>query len=115
MQKGFFASLFDTSFTSLITTKIVKALYILSMVLIGIGALVLIIAAFAAKPAVGVIVLVVVAPIYVLVYLIWTRVFLELVIVLFRIMENTQALVEQGRGLANAPAPSGPVDPPTSV
>ena len=47
MQKGFLASLFDLSFSNLITTKVIKVIYILSMILIGLGALVIVIAAFA--------------------------------------------------------------------
>ena len=39
LQKGFLASLFDPSFSSLITTKVIKVIYILSMILIGLGAL----------------------------------------------------------------------------
>jgi Domain of unknown function (DUF4282) len=96
-QRGFFASLFDLSFTSLVTTKIIKALYLLSMLLIGLAALAFVIAAFHQSSTAGLFVLVVVAPIVSLLYLIYARVVLELVIVLFRIMENTGELAAQGR------------------
>jgi hypothetical protein len=96
-QRGFFSSLFDISFTSLITTKISKVLYVLSIILIGLTAFLFIIAAFHQSSTVGLLVLVVVAPIMSLFYLIYTRVLLELVIALFRIMENTGELVAQGR------------------
>ncbi len=95
-RRGFFGSLFDLSFTSLITTKIIKVLYLLSIFLIGLTALVFVIAAFHQSSTVGLLVLVVVAPIMSMFYLIYTRVILELVIALFRIMENTGELVAQG-------------------
>jgi hypothetical protein len=39
-DQGFLASLFDISFSSLITTKVIKVLYLLSMIIIGLLALV---------------------------------------------------------------------------
>jgi len=96
-QRGFLSSLFDISFTSLITTKIIKVLYVLSIILIGLSALFFIVAAFHRSSAAGLVVLVIVAPIISLFYLIYARVLLELVIALFRIMENTAEMVEQGR------------------
>jgi hypothetical protein len=109
-EKGFFASLFDIGFTSLITTRVIKVLYVLSMVLIGLWALILVIVSFANDPASGIFVLLIVAPLGALLYLIWTRVFMELIIVLFRIMENTAALVAQGGGTpSGAAAPAAPV------
>ena len=46
MEKGFFASLFDISFSSLVATKVIKVIYLLSMVLIGLTALVIVAGAF---------------------------------------------------------------------
>ncbi len=37
MEKGFFGSLFDLSFTSFVTPKLVKILFIISLVLLGIA------------------------------------------------------------------------------
>ncbi len=96
-QRGFFRSLFDLSFTSLIATRIIKVLYVLSIIAIGLSALVFIIEAFRQSSGAGIAVLVFVAPLVSLFYLIWTRVLLELFIALFRIMENTSELVAQGR------------------
>jgi Domain of unknown function (DUF4282) len=96
-QRGFFASLFDMSFTSLIATRIIKVLYIVSIIAIGVGALIWIAVAFNRSTGLGVLVLFVIAPLLSLLYLIWTRVLMELFIALFRIMENTSELVAQGR------------------
>jgi uncharacterized protein DUF4282 len=118
MQKGFFASLFDISFSSLITTKVIKVVYVISMVVIGLAALVFIIAAAASDDgAGGLIFAIIVTPIFALLYLIYTRIILEVIIVLFRIMESNLELVElQRRAVGPAAAapsvPSGPSTPP---
>jgi uncharacterized membrane protein len=91
--KGFFGSLFDLSFTSLVTTRIIKVLYVLAIVLIGLYALVFIAGGFSHSTSAGVVVLLIIAPIFALVSLIYTRVLLEVIIALFRIMENTSELV----------------------
>jgi len=119
-NRGFFASLFDFSFTSLVTTKIIKALYVISVIVIGLSSLGLVVGAVhpraaagrvglvcrtrgvvgAATPGrapAGLVVLIIVAPLVALLWLIYTRVILELFIALFRIAENTSELVAQGR------------------
>ena len=45
-RAGFLGALFDFSFTSFVTTKIIKVLYVLILVLVSISALVFTIAAF---------------------------------------------------------------------
>ena len=118
MQKGFLASLFDPSFSSLITTKVIKVIYMLSMILIGLGALVLVIAAFAdERRGRACSCCVVVAPFVSLLYLIYTRVLLEVIIALFRIMETNVELVQLQRAASSGPAaPSTPPPaPPTPM
>jgi uncharacterized protein DUF4282 len=114
--KGFLASLFDTSFASLITPRVIKVIYIITMVVIGLAALFWIVAAFSQSVALGVVVLVIAAPLVSLLYLIYTRVFLEVIIALFRIMESNIELVQIQRdsaaGVPPAAAPSTP--PPAS-
>jgi hypothetical protein len=122
-SRGFLESLFDVSFSSLITTRVIKVLYILSMIIIGLFALFFVVAAFSNSVAGGIIVLVVIAPLAALLYLIYVRVLLELVIVIFRIMETNTELVALQRGATGAttpppppsspppPAPAGPESP----
>ena|ERR1700733_7710349 len=95
--RGFLRSLFDLSFTSLITVKLVKVIYVLWMIVIGLGALGSIAVAFRASHTLGFLVLFIIAPIISLFYLVMARVFLEIFVVLFRIQENTGELVTQGR------------------
>lgn len=96
-DKGFLASLFDFTFTDFITTKIIRILYILWLVAAGIGALVLIVGAFAKSAALGLLMLIILAPLGFTITVIYGRVWLEIVIVIFRIAENTAQIAEQGR------------------
>ncbi len=118
--KGFFGSLFDLSFSSLITTRIIKVLYVLAIILIGLYALVFIAAGFHNSAGAGVLVLVVVVPIFTLASLIYTRVLLEVFIALFRIMENTGELVARATAVAPSMTPPsgsqpGGTPPPTGA
>jgi Domain of unknown function (DUF4282) len=115
-EQGFLASLFDVSFSSLITTRVIKVLYILSMVVIGLTALGLVGAAFANSVAAGLFVLVIVAPLIGLLYLIYVRVLLEIVIAVFRIMETNAELVGLQRAqTAPAAPPASPSSPPPAA
>ena len=67
--KGFLASLFDTSFANLVTPRVIRIIYIISMVVIGLAALFWIGAAFSQSAALGLLVLVIAAPIVSLLYL----------------------------------------------
>jgi hypothetical protein len=111
-EQGFLAALFDASFSSLITTRVIKVLYVLSMVIIGIIALVFVGGAFSNSVASGIIVLLIIAPLLSLLYLIYVRVLLELVLVIFRILETNTELVQLQRGAASGG--SAPPPPPSS-
>jgi len=96
-QKGFFASLFDISFSSLITTRIIKVLYVLILIAIGLGTLFFIIASLSAGGSNG-IVAIILGPIFALLYVIFARVYMEIIIVLFKIGENTGEMVRLAGG-----------------
>ena len=53
VDKGFFTSLFDLSFSSFVTTKVLKVIYVLSLIWIGVFALGWIIVAFGQDAALG--------------------------------------------------------------
>ena len=84
----FFASLFDVSFTRLITTKVVKVIFILSLALAGLLALTIFAAGISSGSSLGAVAAILVAPLYFLLVAIYVRVFLEVLVVLFRINEN---------------------------
>jgi hypothetical protein len=89
MEKGFFASLFDMSFSSFITTKLVKVIFIIWMILAVIVAIGLIVAGFQESAGLGILALVL-SPVAFLLYMILGRVYCEMMIVLFRIAEHVR-------------------------
>ena len=111
-QKGFFQSLFDLSFSSFITTKIIKVLYVIAIILTAIAALGYIIWAFTENVGFGLVMLIVVAPLVSLLYIIYARVFLEILIVIFRIMETNTELVHLQRQATAGPPPQVPTPQP---
>jgi hypothetical protein len=97
--KGFFESLFDLSFEDLVTTKIIKFLYIVAIIGAGLASLFWISLAFNVSAIFGVLMLLIGAPLLFLLSVIYARVLLEIIIVIFRISENTAKIAAQGRKL----------------
>lgn len=99
-EKGFFGSLFDLSFSSFITTKIIRFLYALMIFFSGIAALVIIVNGLSRGFIWGLGSLII-APLLFLLYVILGRIFLELAIVIFRIAENIaeiSAFIKEKKG-----------------
>ena len=97
---GFLSSLFDFSFTSFITTKLIKLIYMLGMLVSAGLALFVAAAGFSMGTVVGLLTLIVVAPLMFLLSVIYFRVLLELVIVVFRMAEHMAEIARRGRGVA---------------
>jgi hypothetical protein len=95
-EKNFFAALFDFSFTSFINTRVIKVLYVLVVIMTGLGALASTFAAFKVNGTLGLLTLVIVDPLYVIIVLTLWRLFLEALIVFFRMGEDVRALRERG-------------------
>ena len=106
--KGLLASLFDLDFRYFITLKFLKVIYVVVMLVIGLGAL-LFFFSFASQGAGGAILGLVLAPIGALFYLVFARVYLELIALLFRIAENTTRIADS---LAASGPPAGGGAPP---
>ena len=109
--KGFFRSLFDLSFSSLVTPRIIKIIYVITLIGIGLTALLFIIAAFNQNSGFGALMLLIIAPILSLFYIVYARVFLEFFIAIFRLAETNAALVSLKRiemGL-DVPPPAEPL------
>lgn len=114
-RKGFFGSLFDLSFTSFITGGVVKFLYVVALLfavlnaLFTAGYLSLLLGAFLSSasdsPAAGIVagafVFLALAPVLTLFGMIYARVLLEIIVVLFRIAENTSQMAHGLRLLAD--------------
>jgi Domain of unknown function (DUF4282) len=94
---GRFSSLLDFSFNTFITISIVKILYILGMVGIVLGVLGFIGAGFANGFVSGLVFLII-SPIVALLWLLMLRVWLEMIVVIFRIAQNTTVLAKHATG-----------------
>lgn len=111
-EKSFFGAMFDFSFSEFITTRIIKVLYGLAIFFCGLGVLVCIISAFRIQSFAGVLMLLV-SPLLFLLYVAAARVGLELVMVIFRIAENTEHLAP-GERTGAQPVADAPAEPPTA-
>ena len=86
-KRGFFAQLFDFSFTEFLTTKIIKVLYGLIIFFAAVIAIVVIVGSFSESAVAGAVFLVL-SPLWLLLCVVVARVILEIVVVLFRIAEH---------------------------
>jgi hypothetical protein len=106
-SKGFLAALFDFGFTSFITLKFLRAIYASVVILILCAAAIAAIAGFAALAqgdAFGII-LVIGAPVIALIYLVLTRISMEMIALFFRIGENTSIMAANSTGQVPPTAP----------
>lgn len=94
---NFIHSLFDFSFSSFITAKIIKLLYGIALAVSGLVSLFIIIFGFSNSFSSGLLMLIIVAPLVFIILTIYSRVMLELIIVVFRIAENTAEIASQGK------------------
>ena len=94
--RGFLGALFDFSFTSFVTTRIIKVLYVLILILTGLVALSYTFIAFNASALYGFLVLVIGDPLFIIIVMALWRLVLESFVVRFRIAEDLRALRERG-------------------
>jgi hypothetical protein len=109
--KGFFGSLFDLSFENFVATKLVKVLFVLGIIvaaLYAIGIVVMLLSAGISASAIrggpGSVVVVgavigalILAPLVFFLMVLGSRIWCEVLIVMFRIAEHTGEIAEQGR------------------
>ena len=96
MEKPFFSSLFDFSFSSFITPKIIKILFVIGLILVAIFTLIMIITAFISHIGFGVVILIL-SPIIFFLYTLAVRIYLELLIVIFRIQGDIAELAHRSK------------------
>lgn len=128
-RKGVLVSLFDLSFTSLVTTRVIRILYLLILILIGLGLLGFLVASIASGSAGQIVLTLVLGPLFALLYVIYARVFLEVIMAIFRLLESSReiaflqrqqvALMQHQVGGSSPPAivppppaPPQPLQPP---
>lgn len=93
--RSFFNALFDFKFETFVSLKFIRILYIILIAVIVIFSVIFLIAALATGdvgPIIGAIVFV---PLLALFYVVITRVYLEVIAVLFRIAENTSRMADK--------------------
>lgn len=99
VQPGFIASLFDFSFRSFATPTLLQITYVVSLVMIGLTYLVTVILGFSTGYAVfGLAFLLMGAP-GVALSVLFTRMFLEYLAVIFRINDNIAEINQRGKGM----------------
>ena len=94
--RGFLGALFDFGFTSFVTPKMIKVLYVLIVIGTVVSALVFTIVAFKASTVFGFLTLVFGDPLFILIVLAIYRIILEFFVVTFRVAEDIRALRERG-------------------
>ncbi|HEU0102342.1 MAG TPA: DUF4282 domain-containing protein [Mycobacteriales bacterium] len=92
-NKGIVASLFDLDFRTFVTMRFLKVIYVIVIVGIALSALFFFFA-LARQGAGGALAGLIVVPIGALLYLVFARVYLELIALLFRIAENTSRIAD---------------------
>ncbi len=105
--RGYIEPLFDLSFTQFITTKVVKLVYVLTIGLAALGVLLLFVATVNDSFLLALGMLAVTLP-FAALFVIASRMWLEAVVVFFRIADNTAELAEQGAAIAMNTARSQP-------
>ena len=95
-SKSFIGSLFDFGFTSFVTPTVVKVLYVLITIVLGVSGLGFAVTAFLVNKILGIFVLLIVAPLIFIISLALYRIVLELFIVIFRIAEDLRAIRNRG-------------------
>ena len=93
--KGFAASLFDFSFTSFVTPKIIKVVYVLMMVALILGGIAETFGAFAYNPLFGIGVFVAAVVVFFLFMALW-RITLEFYMVVFRMSDDIRTIKDRG-------------------
>jgi len=106
-DRGFLASLFDFSFDELVTPKVIRFLFGLGIICAALAVIIMIITAFATARMGGgmaqAVLLLIFSPLIYLLYVILIRVYLELIMVIFQIADNTEELAMRERPQAAPP------------
>ena len=92
---SFFAKLFDLSFEEFITPTIIRIVYIIMIALAALYALGILLWLASTGGAVGAVLGLILAPLFFILALLMSRILLEVMLVLFRIAEDTQRIASE--------------------
>lgn len=107
-HRGFFGKLFDTTFKDFITPSIARVVYMILIVATALWALMFLIGGLRSGTALGVVGGLVMAPVIFILGVIGSRIYIELVLVIFRIAENTKNLNQPADWTSDVPPPPAP-------
>ena len=96
-------AMLDFNFNTFITLSVIKILYVLGLCLIALVWLGAIASALISKNLLGALGVLLIGGVAAVVYMIFFRIWLEIIVVIFRIGENTSKLVELRSGSPNHP------------
>jgi len=102
-EKGLIGTIFDFSFDKFVTTKVIKFLLGLAMIANAIFTIAVIVSVWQGSTLLGILALILSPVIYVLLMLV-SRIYLELIIVAFRIVEHVGGIEEILKKREAAPA-----------
>lgn len=97
-DKGFFGSLYDFSFETFITPKLIRVFYAIVVIILSVISGVMLLASLASGEAGAIVFSVIAVPIFYLLYMIITRIYFELVAAFFRVADDVQA-IRRSKGL----------------
>lgn len=98
-------ALFDFGFRKFVTPSIIKIVYILIMIMLVVAYLSFTIFAFSENVMFGILVLLILGPLFTLLYLVLARASLESLIAQIRTAENTSELVRLAGGIPPSEKP----------
>jgi hypothetical protein len=106
VNKGFFVRLFDLSFSDFVTTKIVSLLYIIAIILAGLLSLAMLSNGLNSRSGWTGVASLISAPLFFFLFVLLARIWLEAVVVVFRIADNTSIMARvSGRGFEHEDEP----------
>jgi hypothetical protein len=110
--KGFLRSLYDFGFTSLIATKVIRFVYALLVISYSLGAALMLLVCLGSGKGAAIVFGLIFIPIVYLIYLIMLRIFMELIVVFFKMGEDVRAIRYSSTGTVSADW--GSVPPPAT-
>ncbi len=90
-EKGFLRSLFDTSMREMITPKIIRFIFIIGLIAYVLTAVVVIIGMLMSGEIMMALLAIIVVPIGFIIAVVFMRIYLEIIIILFRIYDELRA------------------------
>lgn len=100
------------------TTRVIRWLYIILLVLIGLGLLGFLIASIASGSGVQIVIALIIGPLVAVLYVIYARVFLEVILAIFRLLESSREIAflqrQQLAVLQQHQQPGQPPQPPVA-